>query len=246
MSNHFEICKEILLPASPEQVWHAVATADGQAGWSPDPYAAEQGHSVEETPPSRLVVRTPTEPNGAFHEFEYLIESRDDGTTLKFTHSGFLGEDWEADFDYAELTGYGWDMYLHTLQQYMTHFPGRSAIFVTGQAPEHAHTHEAWVTLERALGLPDGSTSLKVGDPVRLTPEGLPVLEGVIDYVEPGEDFLAIRSSDGLYRFHSLELMGMPIAIGHYIYSVNDDADASADREAIEQAWDTWLENTFR
>src|SRR5699024_4356766 len=112
-----------------------------------------------------------------------------------------------------------------TLEQYLTHFSDRSAVFVTGQAPEYANTHEAWVMLERALGLQVDSLSMNVGDPIRLTPEGLPVIEGIVDYVEPGEDFLAVRTDDALYRFHSLERMGMPIAFGHYLYTSNGDTD---------------------
>ena len=53
-----------------------------------------------------------------------------------------------------------------------------------------------------------------MGDAVRLTPKGLPVIDGVIDYVQPGEDFLAVRTADGLYRFHSLERIGVSIAVG--------------------------------
>lgn len=121
-------------------MWHAVATKQGQAGWSPDPYAVEEGHTTEEEPPSRILVRTPTAPNGSYHEFEYLIASIDMGTQLTFIHRGDLGDDWAADFDYAEITGYDWDMYLHTLEQYLAHFIGRPAIFVIAQAPENANS----------------------------------------------------------------------------------------------------------
>lgn len=110
MTNTFEIRKELELPATPEQVWHAIATREGQAGWSPDPYTEKAGNSVIEEPPSRFVVRTPTEPNGAFHNFEYVIDLRDDGSTLTFIHSGDLGEDWQGQYDYAEITGYGWNL----------------------------------------------------------------------------------------------------------------------------------------
>src|SRR5690606_40761530 len=97
----FEIRKEVVLEATPEQVWRAIATPEGQAAWSPDPYASHEGLTVEQDPPSRLTVRTPEAPNGAFHAFEYLIEARDGSTTvLRFVHSGFLGDDWDAEFNY--------------------------------------------------------------------------------------------------------------------------------------------------
>lgn len=28
--NNYEICKEVVLEATPEQVWHAIATTEGQ------------------------------------------------------------------------------------------------------------------------------------------------------------------------------------------------------------------------
>lgn len=64
----------------------------------------------------RLAVRTPPAEKGAFHAFEYLISADDaSATTLTFVHSGYLGDDWEGEFDFGEMIGFGWDMYLHTL-----------------------------------------------------------------------------------------------------------------------------------
>lgn len=246
VTNTFEIRKELELPVAPEQVWLAVATPEGQAGWSPDPYLESSAqHIVAEEQPSRLLIRTPDEPKGAFHNFEYQINPIEDGSKLTFIHSGYLGDDWEADFDYAEITGYGWNLYMHTLKQYLTHFVGRPAMYVTAQAPEHANTHQAWQQLEQALGLLEGSAHLTVGDEIRLTPTGLPAIEGVVDYVEPGEDFIAVRTQDGLYRFHSLERIGMPIAIGHYLYLSDDRRPDTSDRENVERQWQTWLGRIF-
>lgn len=237
MSSKFEIRKEIRLEATPEQVWRAIATREGQTAWSPDPAAIEQeGMSIEQDPPARMMVRTPEESNGAFHAFEYLIETEDGGiTVLRFVHSGFLGDDWNDEFNYEEMTSYGWDMYLHTLAQYLTYFADRPATYIEAQAPMNANTAEAWPILEKALGLTE---PLAVGDSVRLTPEGLPPIEGVVDYVVPGEDFLAVRGEDGLYRFHSLARMNLPIAVGHYIYREVDGA-------AAQEAWRLWLERVF-
>ncbi len=236
MANSFDIRKEVVLEATQHQVWQAIATPEGQAAWSPDPYASDEGLVVHRDPPRRLAVRTPEAPNGAFHAFEYLIEAREGGATeLRFAHRGFLGDDWDAEFDYEELTSYGWDLYLHTLGQYLRYFPGCAATYIEAQAPAAAATSEAWTVLEQGLGL---TGPVRLGEPVRLTPEGLPPIEGVVDYVQPGEDFLAVRASDGLYRFHSLARMGMPIAVGHYIYT-------DVDRASVENAWKSWLDRLF-
>ena len=236
MSKEFEIRKDVVLEATPEEVWRAVATPEGQAAWSPDPYSSIEGMHVEQDEPRRFAVRTPEAQNGAFHAFEYVVDAGDDSTTvLRFVHSGYLGDDWDAEFDFGELTGHGWDMYLHTLAQYLKHFAGRPAAFVVAEGPASSATPEAWKTLEHALGV-DGPVQL--GQELRLTPEGLPVLEGVVDYAHPGVDFIGLRTDDGLYRFHERSVMGLPIAVGHYLYR-------EVDREQTEQAWKDWLDRVF-
>jgi|SRR5690625_3035309 len=236
MSKHFEIRKEVVLEATPEQVWHAIATQEGQAAWSPDPYQSMEGMDVEAVENERLAVRTPEAENGAFHAFEYLISPGAEGaTTLTFVHSGYLGDDWDAEFDFGELTAHGWDMYLHTLAQYLERFAGRPAVFVTAQGPAASAAPGSWSVLEKALGV---EGPYERGQQLRMTPEGLPPLEGVVDYAHPGYDFIGLRTADGLYRFHEMSAMGMPIAVGHYIY---DDVD----RESTEQAWKDWLERVF-
>src|SRR5699024_12043283 len=92
------------------------------------------GKEVEVKENMRLAVLTPSAENRAFHAFEYLVSAGTDGTTtLTFVHSGYLGDDWDAEFDFGELTAHGWDMYLHTLAQYFEHFVGRPDVFVTSQ-----------------------------------------------------------------------------------------------------------------
>lgn len=237
MSSNFEIRKEIKLEATPEQVWHAIATREGQTAWSPDPNAIEQdGTIVEQEPLTRLMVRTPAEENGAFHAFEYLIETEEGGiTVLRFVHSGFLGDDWNDEFSFEEMTSYGWDMYLHTLELYLTYFAGRPATYVEATAPMDSAGPEGWATLEKGLGL---AAPPRLGETITLTPDGLPPIEGVVDYVIPTDDFIAIRAKDGLYRFHNLAPMNMPIAVGHYIYE-------EVDGEAAREAWRLWLERLY-
>ncbi|AWH91090.1 SRPBCC family protein [Dietzia lutea] len=71
MSKNFEIRKTVVLEATPEQVWRAIATQEGQAGWSPDPYQSTEGMQVEASENERLAIRTPEAANGAFHAFNY-------------------------------------------------------------------------------------------------------------------------------------------------------------------------------
>jgi hypothetical protein len=74
-----------------------------------------------------------------------------------------------------------------------------------------------------------------MGDKVRLTPEGLPTLEGIVDYLSPS--FLGIRTSDGLYRFiHGFD---GSVVIGHHVSS------GDVDQREAERAWESWLTRTF-
>jgi hypothetical protein len=125
----------------------------------------------------------------------------------------------------------GWDMYLHTLDQYLTHFPGRLALVVFGAGPDEDGAI-TWRALRNGLGI---SGEVVQGDRVRLTPAGLPAIEGVADYVAPG--FLGVRTGDGLYRFMRGALG--TVVIGQHIFT--DDADP----EACERAWEAWLNGLF-
>ncbi|MGH3913617.1 MAG: SRPBCC family protein [Pseudonocardiaceae bacterium] len=249
MSRKFELNKKIELDASPEQVWEAIATGPGISAWFMGPHEiepgvggtikltigefSEQGTITAWDPPKRLVYRGDTGADGSFHAMEYLIEGRDGASTvLRFVHSGFLSDDWDA--EYEDMTSQGWDKYLHTLAQYLTYFPGRPGTFVYAEGPPAAEEQDSWTVLTEALGLtgPVGN-----GDRVRLTPDGLAPIEGVADYVIPGyREFLGVRGSDGLYRFQGDTHQ---ISVGHHLFT-----EEMSGEEAT-KVWQEWLNRTF-
>jgi hypothetical protein len=122
-------------------------------------------------------------------------------------------------------------MYLHQLGQYLTYFRGRTAAPVTAMLPGAGDAERVWPRLHDGLGLGGPPSE---GDKVRLTPEGLDPIEGVVDYLAP--DALGVRTGDGLYRF--IRGFDGTVAVGHHLYA---DTDA---REA-EQAWQAWLGRLF-
>lgn len=240
MPQEFEVRKEITLDATPEQVWEAIATGPGIDSWFMGHNEVEPGeggrtrqtvggHTEEATitgwdPGKRLAFRTGT------MAFEYLIEGRDQGSTvLRLVHSGFLGDDWEAEY---EAMAEGWDMYLHKLAQYLIYFRGRTATVLTAMRPQAAPLDQAWATLKAGLGLPD---AVAVGDQVRLTPAGLAPIDGVVDYLSP--HFLGVRGADGLYRF--IHGGHDTVVVGHQVFA------AATDRAASERAWQSWLDGLF-
>jgi uncharacterized protein YndB with AHSA1/START domain len=243
MSREFELRKEVALDASPEQVWEAIATGPGLTSWfmthEVEPGVGglvrlKVGDFVDESritawdPPRRFEVVGGTAEEPA--AFEYLVEARDGGSAvLRFVQHGFLGDDWET--EYEAMNG-GWDHYLHTLNEYLRHFFGRPVTFVLADGPAASAAPEAWPRLLAALGL-DGNPA--VGEQVRLT--GPETLEGVADYVV--DNFLGVRTADGLYRFHGRSVLGMPVAVGHHVFLPDGNGEKEGER------WRTWMEMAF-
>ncbi|TCK21001.1 SRPBCC family protein [Pseudonocardia endophytica] len=215
MSRRFEIRREVALPATPEQVWRAIATPEGQAAWfmpsEPPPDA-----QVESEPPHRLAIT-----DGGTTAMEYIVDGRDDGTTvLRFVHSGMLSDDWGDEFE--GMTAAGWDMYLFTLGQYLRHFPDRSAVYAEAEAPA---VPGAWDRILAALGDP------AEGDTVDATG-----LAGVVDL--RSVHYLGVRTDDALVRFHERSPIGLPVAVGHHAYSPGTDP------ATLSTAWAEWLTTT--
>lgn len=211
---NFEIRREVALPAAPEEVWRAIATREGQAGWfmTFDEAPDEAADGITEEPPHRLEQRFGTQ------AIEYVVEAASGGTSiLRFVHSGIREADWGDEWE--TMTGSGWDLYLFTLAEYLRHFPGRPAVYVEVEAPAST---EAWKNVLAAFGDP------REGDPV-----DTPVGPGVVD--RRMETYLGIRTETALVRFHERSLIGMPLAVGHH---------ETADATGVEDTWTTWLEAT--
>ncbi|WP_181781208.1 SRPBCC family protein [Pseudonocardia pini] len=215
MSTPFEIRREIALPIAPQEVWRAIATREGQAGWFMTLEGDDAEAEIVADPPHRLEQRFGTQ------AIEYVLESAEGGTTvLRFVHSGMLEEEWGDEFE--TMTGLGWDLYLFTLGEYLRHFPGTPATYVEAEAPS---TPEAWKRILAALGDP------AVGDTVRT-----PVGTGIVD--RRVERYLGFRTEHALVRFHERSLIGMPVAVGHHEYA------PGADTSTLTDTWTAWLAET--
>ena len=245
MAHPFEVRKDIEVDATPEEVWEAIATGPGLDSWFMGSNEVEPGEggkvrmtlpgwSFESTitvwdPPSRLRTETLPGEDGASMAFEYLVEGRQGGATVvRFVHSGFLaGDGWEDEYEALKR---GDPMYFLKLAEYLTYFPGRRAVPVDVYGPQ-TDADRAWKAIQTGLGLPDG---VSVGDRVRLAPEGVPAMEGVIDYLS--DEFLGIRTGDGMYRFiHGFD---GTVVLGHHLFS-------SVDPEEAQLAWQSWLERSL-
>jgi hypothetical protein len=237
MPPEFEFSREVVLPASPEQVWEAVATAAGNAAWL-FPNEIEPGGSgvTAWDPPRHFAVRT--QQGDWFNALEYVIEGREGGTSvLRYVHSGIFVEDWDTQYDAVQQHT---DFYLHTLSEYLEHFNGRTATYVGEvpggiQGPPASATPDGFRRLQQALGL---DAQVGEGDSVRLTPQGLEPVEGVVDYLQP--NFMGVRTTDALYRFFGRNAFGAPVGMSIHMF-----VDGGVELEEIKQNWQHWLTTTL-
>jgi uncharacterized protein YndB with AHSA1/START domain len=241
MGHAWEERDEAVVAASVEEVWAAIATGPGIDSWfmgrsrvDPGPAGsvttdvggfAATGTVTAWDPPNHFAYRGDG-PGERFIAFEYLIEGRDQSSTvLRLVASGFLpDDDWEAEFEAMTAGG---EMYFGTLVAYLDHFAGRFATPVNVIGPPVADWPAAWAALRAGLGL-GGRPA--VGDPVRVTVPGVPSLEGLVDFVN--SQALGIRTADGLYRF--IQGYVGSFVLGHHLFTDPDENQTS-------QAWKTWL-----
>lgn len=246
MTHPFEVTGEIALDATPEEVWDAIATGPGIDAWfmghnevvpgEGGATAMTMGGHTERAritawePNGRLAYTGEEGPDGAVHAFEYMIEGRQKGSTvLRFVHSGFMGDDWEQEYEALQK---GWGMYLDKLAEYFRYFRGRRATPVFAMVPPAEGEGDVVKRLQEGLGLTE---TPKQGDRVHLTPENLPPIDGVVDYVRG--DFLGVRTDDAMYRFIRGYAGGA--VLGHHLFAAGIDQDES------EQAWQDWLTKLF-
>ncbi|MGH8774001.1 MAG: SRPBCC family protein [Jiangellaceae bacterium] len=246
MGHEFETSNEITVDATPEQVWEAIATGPGIDSWFMGRNEVEPGEggtvrmvlsdfTDESTitawdPPNRLVYRSAEGEDGSFMAFEFLVEGRDQGSTVvRLVHNGFLGgDDWESEYDALQK---GDPMYLRSLGTYLTYFPGRTATPVSAWGPQQPDQDSVWEGFKRGLGL---SGTVAEGDKVQFTLDGSAPVEGVVESVLV-PSFLGVRTADALYRFVG---GGGMAGVGHHIFSDVEHAEA-------ERAWQSWLTRLF-
>jgi hypothetical protein len=201
----------------------------GRVRWSIGGFTAESTVTAWD-PPNRFVSTGDQMPDGSMHRFDYRVDAREGGgSTIRYVHSGTLGGDWEAEY---EAMSEGDPMYLAKLAEYITYFSWRFGVSIDALGPDVPDREQAMATFRRALGLSD---RVAVGEQVRLTPQGLAPIEGVVDYVSPS--FLGVRSSDALYRF--IYAFTGSTMVGHHLFA------EGADQQEAEAAWGSWLAKVF-
>ena len=245
MAHPFETRHEATVPATPEQVWDAITHGpqvdswfmghsdfeprDGGVARFEGPAFTMESDVTTWQPPNRFAFRSPEDPDGGFHVFDYHVEPAPEGARIRWIHSGALtGDDWEAEY---VAMGEGDPMYFGKLVEYLTFFRGRTAASVEVFGPNLGDG----LTAERYLA-PLGLAAMPgLGDAARLTPSGLDPIEGVVD--ASSRSFLGVRTDDAMYRF----IAGFEgtTMVGHHLFAEGVDAEAAS------RAWADWLARSF-
>jgi uncharacterized protein YndB with AHSA1/START domain len=244
-----EMRKEIELDATPEQVWEAIATGPGIATWFvPGSVEPQVGGEVAQEFGGQLIATgtvtayepgrrfgyaaPPATADGPQYAFEFLVEGRAGGSTvLTFVQSGFLGGDWDGEYDSFDK---GWDLFFGNLRAVLTHFAGEPVSGVVSMAHVEGSSADAWPVLLRGLGL-DGMPA--VGDEVTFAPQGVTPVSGVVDVATP--EFLGLRAAHGLHRIGAEGDAGCGVSAYHYFYG------DPVDTETLTKAWQAWLTGLF-
>ena len=244
------------LPGTPEQVWHAIATADGMSSWFlPTEVEEHEGGAIcfhmgdDDSrgtvtgwdPPNRLVYEEPEWAAMTGHPdaqvtplvSEFLVEARYGGTcVLRVVTSGFgTGADWEQEF-FDDMAKH-WTPFFDNLRLYLTHFPGQRATPLSVNADMPGPVNSVWVALRQAVGADELGQTVEVlgvtGEVERIGGPPAPN-ELLLRLTGPVPGFLGISAygkSDGVTA----------TAVQGYLFS--DGAAGFVEREA--PAWEAWL-----
>ncbi|MGH6614962.1 SRPBCC domain-containing protein [Sphingomonas sp.] len=251
---------ELLLPGTPEQVWHAVATGPGNAAWFTrgeiEPrvggaFSLDFGGGA--TTMGEVTAWDPP------HQFGYVERDWAEGAppvateititgragnqcVLRMVHSLFTtSDDWDDQMEGFES---GWPGFFAVLRLYLGHFAGAEAASFMAVAPTAGESLPTWRKLIEDLGL----TGADVGD--RRTGVGPEGLSGQVAHIHQDgvQRYVLLRITDptpgvllaGTYDKSAKETGGeggTNVSVLRYFYG--DDAAAVA---AIrESKWRDWL-----
>jgi uncharacterized protein YndB with AHSA1/START domain len=244
------------LPGTPEQVWDAIATANGISAWftrteleeraggavtfhmgedmasTGEVTAWEPNRRLEYSEPDWAPVAGLGEQDVTPMVTEFLIEASSGGTcSLRVVTSAFgTGADWEQEF-FDDMAKH-WAPFFDNLRLYLTHFPGQLVTPMEVDTTVPRPCESAWAVVLAELGAD------AVGQPVALngvrgTVEraGGGILQLLVRLAEPVPGFLLFGAHDmpdGLAR----------VGITGYLFS--DGAAAWVDAER--PRWQAWLD----
>jgi uncharacterized protein YndB with AHSA1/START domain len=261
---------ELLVPGTPGQVWSAMATGPGNAGWfvrgEIEPRvggvfkldfgqgAISTGEVTRWEPPFHFgYVERDWQPGAPPVATEITVTSRSgDQCIVRMVHSLFTSSDeWDTQVEGFEQ---GWPGFFAVLRLYLAHFAGAPAASFMVMTPA-GDAPAAWLRLGGALGF----AGLNVGE--RGSTSSAPEkFSGVVEHVyqdaklrfvairieEPSPGIILAGTLGASTNLGDLELkagMGPNATVSVNRYYYGDDAAARAGEN--ESPWREWLARTF-
>jgi uncharacterized protein YndB with AHSA1/START domain len=245
---------ELVLPASAEQAWHAVATGPGLSAWFTPTRIEERlggalrfdfGDGVEGPgtvtawePPYRFAYEERDWDEGAPPVVtECLITPRGArACVFRMRHTVLTQDDrWDAALENFET---GWPAFFAVLRLYLAHHAGEPTALVHAAAMTAGDKRETWSKLLAALGL----AHAQVGDRCS-APSGVPTFAGTVERIAQDR-----KSRDMLLHLETpcpgAALLGSYAVAGQtrcsihlYLYG----AQAASTAAAEQKRWNNWL-----
>ena len=214
---------EFELPGTPEQIWDAIATAEGISSWFlPTDLDGRVGGAIvthmgedisspgtvtDYDPPRRFAYEEPAWAGLAGHPdamttplmTEFLVAARSGGScVVRVVSSAFgSGADWEGEF--FERLGQMWQPFFDNLRLYLMHFPGQRVTSLSAQATLPRPSANVWSAMLRELGVGAAGQPVEARG-IKGSVERLGEVEILLRVTSPVEGFLqfgAIDQGDG-------------------------------------------------
>jgi uncharacterized protein YndB with AHSA1/START domain len=186
-----------VLPGSPEQLWHALATGPGMGAWFLPATVDERAggaitfHFGEGATSSGEVTAWEPPLRFGYEErnwsgeapplaTEITIEARRGGQcVVRMVHTLFTSrDDWDGEMESFEV---GWPGFFRVLEIYLRDFTGQEAAAVRAMAATTGTHQDTWRRIAKAHGV----AGADVGER-RVAPPGAPPLAGVVEQVHLG------------------------------------------------------------
>lgn len=249
---------ELALPATPEEVWQAIATGPGISSWfAPTEVEEREGGAVafhmgpgmdsvgrvtSWEPPRRFAYEERDwGPNAPPLATEFTIEASSGSTcVLRLVHSLFAdADDWDGQLEGMES---GWLGFFDVLKLYLRDFAGQPPATFRITATYAGTEREQWDVVSRALGL----AGRAIGERPLTADANVPRFDGVIERLVSSPHHEALVKLDhptkgaalfGVYRWNDTVLGVITL------FFYGDDAAGVVARD--EPLWRAWMEQTF-
>jgi uncharacterized protein YndB with AHSA1/START domain len=247
-----ELTFEFDAPA--EQVWEAVATANGISSWfvrtdleeheggrivtHMGPDAESPGTVTGWEPPHRLEYEEPDWAGLTGHDgaavtplvSEFIVEAKSGGScVLRIVSSAFgTGADWEQEF-FEEMEK-GWRPFFDRLRLYLAHFPGQQVTVLEAQATVPGDGPAVLRAMRTEMGIDEVGQSVDARG-----------LSGTVERMGDYDALLRLKGPvPGFFAFAAIDTGdGKTMAmVQGQLFSA--DAAAFVDRE--QPAWQSWVE----